>query len=79
MEFVDRFNSTEEVAQAMRAAQVKGTDLIVAVDFTYSNIDNGERSFAGMNLCSGFTLACICNLCFSCFSFCFWGLVRLFV
>lgn len=47
MEIVDRFNSTEEVAQAMRTAQVESTDLIVAVDFTYSNIDNGERTFGG--------------------------------
>lgn len=47
VEFADRFSSTEQVAQAMRAARVESTDLIVAVDFTYSNIDNGERSFGG--------------------------------
>lgn len=46
-EIADRFNTTEEVTQAMRAAQVESTDLIVAVDFTYSNIDNGELSFGG--------------------------------
>jgi E3 ubiquitin-protein ligase RGLG len=49
-EIADRFNSAEEVAQAMRAAQVESTDLIMAVDFTYSNIDNGELSFGGTQL-----------------------------
>lgn len=47
IEIADRFNSTEEVAQAMRTAQVEGTDLIIACDFTYSNVDNGEISFGG--------------------------------
>lgn len=43
----DRFESTDQVAQALRDAGLEASDLIVAVDLTQSNEWTGKQSFGG--------------------------------
>ena len=46
----DRFKTTEEVTQALRTAGLESSNLIVAVDFTRSNLQQGERTFGNRSL-----------------------------
>ena len=43
----DRFESIEEVQEALRGAGLESSEVIVAVDFTKSNEQTGARSFGG--------------------------------
>jgi len=46
----DRFTSIAQVQQAVRAAGLESSNLILGVDFTKSNTWTGERSFQGRSL-----------------------------
>lgn len=46
----DRFESTEEVQDALRQAGLESSDLIVAIDLTKSNEWSGKASFGGAQL-----------------------------
>ncbi|EFJ43779.1 hypothetical protein VOLCADRAFT_119008, partial [Volvox carteri f. nagariensis] len=46
----DRFNSVEEVQDALRKGGLESSNLIVALDFTKSNEWTGKRSFGGKSL-----------------------------
>lgn len=46
----DRFESIEEVQEALRGAGLESSEVIVAVDFTKSNEQTGARSFGGTPL-----------------------------
>ena len=41
----DRFRTTEEVTRALKVAGLESSNLIIAVDFTKSNMQQGERTF----------------------------------
>ena len=43
----DNFKSIQEVQQALRAAGLESSNLIVGIDFTKSNMWTGEKSFDG--------------------------------
>jgi E3 ubiquitin-protein ligase RGLG len=43
----DRFESIQEVQEALRAAGLESSDVIVAIDFTKSNENTGAKSFGG--------------------------------
>jgi hypothetical protein len=43
----DKYHTFEQVSAALRDAGLESSDLIVGVDFTKSNIWQGEKSFAG--------------------------------
>lgn len=47
--FEDRYESIEEVQDALRAAQLESSEIIIAVDFTKSNEHTGKHSFGGAN------------------------------
>lgn len=44
---VDKYESVEEVKDALREAELEASEVIVAVDFTASNEDAGKDSFGG--------------------------------
>ena len=46
----DRFETIEEVQRAIRQAGLESSDLILAIDFTISNVDQGAQSFGGLCL-----------------------------
>ncbi|CAH0473663.1 unnamed protein product [Peronospora belbahrii] len=46
----DKYNSVEEVQKALRQAGLQSSDLIIAVDFTESNLWKGEKTFEGRSL-----------------------------
>ena len=46
----DRFETIEEVQRAIREAGLESSDLILAIDFTISNVDQGAQSFGGLCL-----------------------------
>jgi len=46
----DRFSSISQVQQAVRAAGLESSNLILGVDFTKSNSWTGQRSFGGRSL-----------------------------
>lgn len=47
---VDKYESVEEVQDALLAAELESSEVIVAVDFTASNEDSGKESFAGARI-----------------------------
>lgn len=47
---VDQFRTLEEVSKAIRSAGLESSNLIFGVDFTASNIHQGERTFGGKSL-----------------------------
>jgi hypothetical protein len=48
----DRFETTEEVTEALREAGLEASDLILAVDLTGSNNVSGKESFNGTLYCT---------------------------
>eukprot|EP01114_Cavostelium_apophysatum_P007262 TRINITY_DN1924_c0_g1_i2.p1 TRINITY_DN1924_c0_g1~~TRINITY_DN1924_c0_g1_i2.p1 ORF type:complete len:269 (-),score=49.47 TRINITY_DN1924_c0_g1_i2:35-841(-) len=46
----DRYKSLSEVQDALRAAGLESSNLIVGVDYTKSNTWNGKNTFGGQNL-----------------------------
>lgn len=46
----DRFDKLEQVEEALRVAGLESSNLILAVDYTKSNLHNGRLSFAGRSL-----------------------------
>eukprot|EP00249_Psilotum_nudum_P001186 c13542_g1_i1 orf=493-1737(-) len=46
----DQYNSLEQVTEALRAAGLESSNLIVGIDFTKSNEWTGKRSFNGRSL-----------------------------
>ncbi|EDQ85483.1 uncharacterized protein MONBRDRAFT_38840 [Monosiga brevicollis MX1] len=48
--FYDRYNSLDEVTQALRTAGLESCNLIIGVDFTKSNLTQGAGTFHGLSL-----------------------------
>ncbi|KAG3114037.1 hypothetical protein PI124_g7219 [Phytophthora idaei] len=46
----DSYNSVEEVQKALRQVGLQSSDLIIAVDFTESNLRKGAQTFEGRSL-----------------------------
>ena len=46
----DRFSTLSQVTQAIRQAGVESCSLIIGIDFTLSNIQQGQRTFGGRSL-----------------------------
>ena len=46
----DRFNTLEQVTQGLQKAGLEASQLIVAVDFTKSNLTQGKKTFGGKSL-----------------------------
>lgn len=47
---VDRFNSLGDVTNAIRQAGVESSSLIFGIDYTLSNMQQGQRTFHGKSL-----------------------------
>ncbi|ELU11175.1 hypothetical protein CAPTEDRAFT_224266 [Capitella teleta] len=47
---VDQFHSLEEVSKAVRRAGLESSNLIFGIDYTHSNLLQGDRTFAGQCL-----------------------------
>lgn len=48
--FPDRFTSLSEVSEALKTEGLESSNLIIGIDFTRSNVDQGKRSFQGRSL-----------------------------
>ncbi|XP_012850374.1 PREDICTED: E3 ubiquitin-protein ligase RGLG2-like isoform X3 [Erythranthe guttata] len=46
----DNYNSLQEVTDALKRAGLESSNLIVGIDFTYSNTWTGKRSYGGRSL-----------------------------
>eukprot|EP01114_Cavostelium_apophysatum_P014376 TRINITY_DN3714_c0_g1_i1.p1 TRINITY_DN3714_c0_g1~~TRINITY_DN3714_c0_g1_i1.p1 ORF type:complete len:288 (+),score=39.88 TRINITY_DN3714_c0_g1_i1:33-896(+) len=46
----DKYKTVEEIQQALRAAGLESSNLILAIDYTGSNAHNGRNSFGGKSL-----------------------------
>eukprot|EP00045_Choanoeca_perplexa_P018205 m.282059 g.282059 ORF g.282059 m.282059 type:complete len:287 (+) comp17745_c0_seq4:273-1133(+) len=46
----DKYTSTDQVTQALRDSGLESSNLIVAVDYTKSNLSQGQRTFNGQSL-----------------------------
>lgn len=47
---LDRFNSLSDVTAAVRQAGLESSSLIFGIDYTLSNVQQGQRSFHGKSL-----------------------------
>lgn len=48
--FEDKYHSLDEVSEALREAGLESSNLIIGIDYTASNVDQGRRTFGGRSL-----------------------------
>lgn len=46
----DKYHTVEDVQQALKEAGLESSNLIIGIDYTRSNIDQGRRTFGGQSL-----------------------------